>query len=373
MEKLGFVDLMEPKGTYRHGGDPESELSRLGLTARPIIDFSVNLNPLGPPAIIRNHWSEVAEGIESYPTPRGEAVARYYQVKYGIPTDRFLPGNGSTEMIYLLPRALGLKKIVVAVPSYHDYTRASILAGAEVVLYRLGFSPASLWTKTEGIADLLKDAEAVWLGNPNNPTGTLLPKGLLVDLADRFPEKWIIIDEAFMDFVEGREEFTLTRSRSRPNILVIHSLTKFYALAGVRLGGVVGHPAVISRLQEGKEPWTVNGMAEKIAPLLLECDDYDEKTRVLIKTERIRLLQALGALKGITTYPSAANFILCQWHRTDDLDDLLRYLLSRGLYVRDCRNFAGLEGNYFRVAVRAPAENDQLLESIASISHASHD
>ena len=361
---------MELEESYRHGGDPESDLSRLGLPERPIIDFSVNLNPLGPPAVIRNHWSDVVEGIESYPTPLGEAVARYYQIKYGIATDCFLPGNGSTEMIYLLPRALGLKKIVVAVPSYHDYTRASILAGAEVILYRLGFKPTSLWAKTEGIAGLLKDAEAVWLGNPNNPTGTLLPKGTLVELAERFPEKWIIVDEAFMDFVEEREEASLVQTRSRPNILVIHSLTKFYALAGVRLGGVVGHPSVISKIQEVKEPWTVNGMAEKMAPLLLKCADYDQKTREMIKQERIRVHHALGALRGITAYLSAANFILCRWHRTDDLDDLLQHLLSQGLYVRDCRNFPGLDGNYFRLAVRSAAENDQLLESIASISHA---
>jgi threonine-phosphate decarboxylase len=273
-------------------------------------------------------------------------------------------------MIYLLPRALGLKKIVVAVPSYHDYTRASILSGAEVVSYPLGFSSTSVWTKTEGITDLLKGAEAVWLGNPNNPTGSLLPKDALVDLAARFPEKWIIMDEAFMDFVEERAEASLVQSPFRPNILVIHSLTKFYALAGVRLGGVFGHPSAISRIQEVKEPWTVNGMAEKMAPLLLRCADYEQETRALIKQERIRMLRALGVLQGITAYPSAANFILCQWHCTDDLDDLLRHLLSQGLYVRDCRNFHGLDGNYFRLAIRSPAENDQLLESIASISDA---
>ena len=363
---------MEPHGPYRHGGDPDPDLSRLDLPERPIIDFSVNLNPLGPPPAIRDHWPEVMEGIESYPTATGEAVARFYQVKYAIPRDRFLPGNGSTEMIYLLPRALGLKKVIVAVPSYHDYTRASILAGAEVIPYRIGFSPESCWTKTEGIANLLQEAEALWLGNPNNPTGTLMPKGSLVDLAERFPEKWFIVDEAFMDFVGERDEYSLTRLESRSNMIVIHSLTKFYALAGVRMGGVVAHPTVISKLKEMKEPWTVNGMAEKIAPLLLTCADYDDKTRTLIKQERLRLHRALGALQGITAYPSAANFILCQWHRTNDLDDLLRQLLLQGLYVRDCRNFTGLDGNYFRVAVRSPAENDQLLESITPNSRAPH-
>ncbi len=362
---------MAPKESYRHGGEPESDLSRLGLSQKPIIDFSVSLNPLGPPPILRHHWSEVLEGIESYPTPSGEAVTHYYQLKYGIPADSFLPGNGSTELIYLLPRALGLKKIVVAVPSYHDYTRAAILAGAEVLPYPLGFSSTSVWTKTEGIEGLLKDAEAVWLGNPNNPTGSLLPKGALAGLAEHFPEKWIIVDEAFMDFVEKRDETSLVQSLSRPNILVIHSLTKFYALAGVRLGGVFGHPSVISKIQEMKEPWTVNGMAEKMAPLLLRCADYEQETRALIRQEHVRMHRALGVLEGITAYPSAANFILCQWHRTDDLDDLLRHLLSQGLYVRDCRNFTGLDGNYFRLAIRSPAENNQLLESIASISDAS--
>lgn len=350
---------------HRHGGRAEFDLERLDLSARPVLDFSVNLNPLGPPGIIRERWPDLLEGIESYPSLEGDGVARYYQEKFDISPGHFMAGNGSTEVIYQLPRVLRLNRVAIAVPSYHDYWRACTLAGTEVLLYPLlperNFSP-----DRDSLIKILNQADALWLGNPNNPTGGLFPEELIRELAETNPEKWIIIDEAFMPFVEGRERPSGTGAPARKNILVIHSLTKFYALAGLRLGGIIGHETVISRLKEVKEPWTVNGLADRVAPLLLGCGDYETKSRSIVSEERRRLFRTFETVKDITPYPSSANFILCQWHSTDNLDDLLRHLLSSGIYVRDCRNFHGLEDNYFRTAVRSPAENDQLISAILS-------
>jgi threonine-phosphate decarboxylase len=350
---------------HHHGGRPDRDFARLSVEPTPVIDFSVNLNPLGCPEIVRRSWSELMEGIDRYPSLEGEGIARYLRERLELGEDQVLGANGSTEMIYLVPRALGLRRAAVVSPCYHDYYRASVLAGAEVRRLFLspetGFRPLS----SETLSSALADADALWLGNPNNPTGTFLPREVLWDLAERFPEKWLIIDEAFMSFDEAWREESLAVPPLLPNVIVIHSLTKFYGLAGLRLGGVTGSPDAIERIRRIKEPWTVNSVSEALAPLLLACAGYDRETRTFVAEQRSRLTAALEGVKGLEVFPSRANFLLCRWDREPDLDRLLRRLLARGICVRDCRNFPGLEAGYFRVAVRAPEDNDRLVEELA--------
>ncbi|MBW1774204.1 MAG: pyridoxal phosphate-dependent class II aminotransferase [Deltaproteobacteria bacterium] len=351
---------------HRHGGTPELDLARLNLPVRRVLDFSVNLNALGSPAIIRQKWPELYLAIENYPGIHGDGVAQYYDVKFGIPSRNLLAGNGSTEMIYLVPRVFRFGRVLVVTPSYHDYERASILAGTKVTRFPLLPGNKFSLPNVDELIGALKVSDALWLGRPNNPTGTLLPKEILLELAGAFPDKMFIIDEAFIQFSDKWEESSLLCEEPKPNILIIHSLTKFYALAGLRLGGVVGSGEAISRLRQAKEPWTVNGMAEKIAPLLIECADYEHETRSLVAKEYKKIFQEVEALNGITPFPSPVNFLLCQWHKTGSLDDLIRHLLLGGAYVRDCRNFPGLEEGFFRVGLRAPWENDQLLSLLSS-------
>jgi threonine-phosphate decarboxylase len=150
---------------------------------------------------------------------------------------------------------------------------------------------------------------------------------------------------------------------------VIHSLTKFYALAGLRIGGVAGSVEAITRLREAKVPWTVNGVAEKVARLLADCTPYEKESRSFVTAERKRLFQKLKDLPGIVPFSTSANFILCQWRKTGNLDDLLRHLLTNGVYVRDCRNFQGLDKNFFRIGFRRHDENDRLLSLISSFPY----
>ena len=353
---------------YQHGGAPQYDLSRLGLRKQPVLDFSVNLNCLGPPAIVREKWGEFLETIGDYPSVEGDGITRYYREKFGISSENFLSGNGSTEMIYLVPRVLGFDRVVVISPSYHDYERASSLAGAEVERFPLSPERGFSYPGMERLMDSLKGADAIWIGRPNNPTGTMFPKELLLEIAARFEEKLFIVDEAFIQFTDRWEEGSFLTEESRPNILVIHSLTKFYALAGLRLGGIKGTEGVISRLRAAKEPWSVNGVADRIAPLLLDCSDYEKETCSATAKERKRIFSGLQDLPGVTAFPSSANFILCRWTRTKGLDDLIRHLLANGIYIRDCRNFPGLEDNFFRVGLRAPDENDHLIFLISSFS-----
>ncbi|MBW2049794.1 MAG: threonine-phosphate decarboxylase [Deltaproteobacteria bacterium] len=357
---------MDPDLRHIHGGSPRLQMERLGVRPGPVSDFSVNLNPLGPPALMRERWLELFEGVEHYPSVEGEGIARYYGSRYGIAPRNVLAGNGSTELIYLIPRVLGFRRAAVLTPSFYDYERASLLAGAEVIRYPLFGREGFALPAEDELKDLIRGVDAIWIGRPNNPTGNLLPRRSVLDLAGSFPGKWFIIDEAFIQFTDAWPHSSLLAGKPLPNVLVLNSLTKFYALAGLRLGGVVGSEDTVSRLKRAKEPWTVNGIADRVAPLLSRCADYDEKTRLVVRDEMGKLFSGLKDLEGVIPFPASANFILCQWLRTNDLDDLLRHLLANGVYVRDCRNFPGLEENFFRVGLKGPEDNQRLLSLISS-------
>lgn len=271
---------MEKVHEHRHGGSPQSDLTRLGIPQRHVLDFSVNLNLLGPPQIVREKWVELMGSVEQYPSVEGDGIAQFYRKRFGFDSQNFMAGNGSTEMIYLVPRVLCPKRTLIITPSYMDYERASLLTGSEVRRFPLSLDEEFTFPNQKRLMEEIKDADTVWIGRPNNPTGTLMPKEIVMDLAERSQDKWFIIDEAFIQFVDKWEENSFLTEELKSNILIIHSLTKFYALAGLRLGGIVGNDEVISRLKEKKEPWTINSIAERIAPILLDCRDYEKKTRL---------------------------------------------------------------------------------------------
>ncbi len=348
-----------------HGGSPHHALKRLGLSQIKVIDFSVNVSPLGPPHVLYQNWNRLFGTVESYPTVDGDGIADYYLQRFGLQRDNILPGNGSTECIYLVPRVLGFKKVGIITPSFHDYERSCLLAGAELVEIPLSEKDQFKEPDIEILQTAIKAVDALMLGNPNNPTGTLFSTDRILDLAEQNPQKWILVDEAFLQFLDDFPERTLTApQRLRKNILVFHSLTKLYDLPGIRLGSVIGHQETILHLKKFKEPWTVNGIAEKIAQLLIDSGDYEHQLKTLVKQEQQRFINSLGKLKGIALYPSPVNFMLARWLASDNLDDLIKFLLSNGIHIRDCRNFRQLENNFFRFAILKPADNNQLIDLI---------
>jgi threonine-phosphate decarboxylase len=184
----------------------------------------------------------------------------------------------------------------------------------------------------------------------------------LLDLAINFPSKWLLVDEAFVQFLDQPDSVSLIKENPQPaNILIFHSLTKFYALPGLRLGAVVGHPDSIARLRPLKEPWSVNRVAEKVALKLIDCANYEKDLIQLIRRERPRVFGRIREMSGFQAFEPAANFLLARWTQTNDLDDFLSFMLNSGIHFRDCRNFPGLEDNFFRMAIRHGQENDQVL------------
>ncbi|MGK5095076.1 threonine-phosphate decarboxylase CobD [Deltaproteobacteria bacterium TL4] len=351
--------------TYQHGGEPGADFKRLGIRPRALIDFSVNVNPLGPPEMISAQWQNLKKEIVLYPTPTGEGVSHFFEKRLALPKTSILAGNGSTECLYLVPRALSLKKVAILTPCFHDYEQACVMAKAKVL--RVPYSPEEAFAplKYSILKKILKKSNALFIGNPNNPTGTFYEPELLLKLADKFPEKWILVDEAFIHYLNNFEHQTLAKEKNlRPNLLIFQSLTKFYALPGLRLGCVISHPQTIEKLKPYKEPWTINRVAETIAKYLVEGRAYEDHVRCLNQQENQNMRTALGALEGLKVYEAPANFLLLQWTATKNLDDLQAYLMANGFYVRDCRNFPGLQQNFFRIAIRTTEENQQLLAAL---------
>lgn len=327
------------------------DFERLGIEPRRILDFSVNVASC--PSELEKIWPQLLQDVTQYPSSQGCGVKRYYQARFGLAPESILPGNGSIDLIYAVPRILGLKRVLIPQPAFSDYSRACTAAGAEVV---------------HGNLDELEDCDALFVGNPNNPNGKLIPAEVLLELADHFPHTTFLVDEAFIQFVETPEHFSLLSSnRLRRNIILLHSLTKFHGLPGLRLGAAISTPETITRFEQQRPPWMISRPAERVAEALITLEEHDRELAHRIHKERERVFEHITALPAFNPLPGAANFLLIQWQGSDNLDDLMRHLMQHGIYVRDCRNFPTLEQNWFRIAIRSPEENEQLLNLLEAL------
>jgi threonine-phosphate decarboxylase len=355
----------------RHAGIDETVFERLGVAKRDVIDFSVNASPLGPPPHLAEVLRDAEHLVRQYPSIDGSGIVTYYTERFGLKKQSILAGNGSTEFIYLIPRALGPSRVVIPTPTLPDYTRACRVAGSNVTWLRLSADDAFAAPPSDRMHHALRDADALFIANPTNPTGTTYAAASILRLAETYPDKWFIVDEAYGRLTCAPDETSLLRPECiASNVLVISSLTELFALPGLRMGCVVGHPDTVAWLRTYTEPWTVNTIADRVAARLAECTEYERQATETITAERSRVHDALGRIPGITPFEPTANFVLARWEATPDLDDLLRALLGDGCYVRDCRDFPGLEGGYFRIAVRTPEQNDWLVSSIERASAA---
>jgi L-threonine-O-3-phosphate decarboxylase len=346
-----------------HGGDIGLLARRAGLPPDRILDFSASLNPLGPPEQLRSLVNRGLSTVTHYPDPYSGELAAAIAAHHGLAPDHVVVGNGSTEILFTLPRVLGAKRAVIPVPSYADYQAAAHLAGLAVEQLPLDRADGFAWP-WRAIETALRGDEMVVLGQPNNPTGLMSDGDRLLALADRHPDTWFVVDEAFADFVEGYRSLIHAR---RKNIVVVRSLTKFYAIAGLRLGYALADPEFSRGLRSFLPPWSVGTLAQCVGIGVLADAAYRQTTLREVVRLRQRLAHDLGRLRGVTVYPGRANFLLARLEGALDAVALEEKLLAQGIAIRVCANFAGLDNRYFRVAVRTDDENRRLLEALAGI------
>jgi cobyric acid synthase CobQ/L-threonine-O-3-phosphate decarboxylase len=347
---------------FGHGGHVRNLASFAGCKAAELLDFSANINPLGPPDCLRQVIARHLSAVAHYPDPHCLDLRTAIASALSVPVEQVVCGNGSTELLFALPRALAVTRAVIPVPSYIDYTVAAVRAGLDITTIVLdtesGFSVD--WSRLE---PELSGGEMVIVGQPGNPSGAMFDPAVLLEVADRHLSTFFVVDEAFADFVD---EYQSLASHGRPNIIVIKSMTKFYAIPGLRIGYALAPEPIIKLISGILPPWSVGSLAQAVGVAVLKDQAYAEKTREEVLRLREQLHRGLVDLGAIEVFPSAANYLLARFERTNlDAPALARKLLASRIAIRVCDNYEGLDGRYFRVAVRTAEENERLLEAMA--------
>lgn len=339
-----------------HGGDL---LSYKSYYDGQLIDFSSNINPLGPPEGLTEEIVKGFENIIKYP----DIKYRNLKIKIGeylnCNTENVIVGNGAMDLIDNF--TILFLRIIVFVPSFSEYEKRALVHGKEVVKlnYREDFTiDLNLLEKT------IKPKDLIILGNPNNPTGLRIDKETLIKLYQISVKKeaYLLLDEAFFEFVpEDYDSIEIFKKHDFKNIGIIRAATKFFALPGLRLGYGCVSKNMVDKYNNVSMPWSVNTFGDIAGQFVVKDREYIERSKKYIDGERTYLLEELSKVKGIRVFNTHTNYILIRLLKWNE-EYIFNFFLKRGLIIRKCSSFEGLEGNYIRIAIKSRKDNEKLIK-----------
>ncbi|MBI5196236.1 MAG: threonine-phosphate decarboxylase [Nitrospirae bacterium] len=347
--------------SYEHGGDIYRFAAGLGVSENKIVDFSASINPLGISQRVRLEICNHIGSLHNYPDSDAERLSTILGKYHGVNPKSIICGNGSTELIYLITKALKPKNVLIPTPTFSEYERACRMANFKFQISNFKLTENNNFDiNPDEFISAMKGCDTAFLCNPNNPTGRLLGKDSVLKIAKAAKKLkcYLIVDEAFIDFCP--EESVVRSVEDNPCFIVLRSMTKFYALSGLRAGFGVFPLNLIDRLKKFKEPWTVNTLAQKASLTALDDYDYANRTFKLIKKEK-QFLEENFKKSGVRFIPSDANFYLL---KIENAGKAIACLRKKGILVRDCSTFRGLDGSYIRIAVKLRKHNKILLNEI---------
>ncbi|GER93457.1 threonine-phosphate decarboxylase [hot springs metagenome] len=369
-------------GAFEHGGNIYRFIDEKNIRPDEVIDFSASINPLGVPKSVIKKIVDNIKYLCHYPDPDAKDLTEAIGRHLDIDPQYIMCGNGSTELIYLTVRALKPERVLIPMPTFSEYERAfrsiysehrikdkisyfviwekdAFKINIEKFIVTMSGNDSSATYKSS----LTTSVDMAFLCNPNNPTGRLMRKGDVVKIAEaaRDLKCYLIVDEAFIDFMP--EESIVKEVQNNPYLIVLRSMTKFYALSGIRIGYGIYPQNIIDIIKRHKEPWTVNTIAQIAGITALNDKDYTKQTLKVIRNEK-RVLEDGFRLLGITYFPSDVNFYLV---KQENAQKIISSLRDKGILIRDCSNFLGLDNSYMRIAVRSNKDNMKLLKELAYI------
>jgi threonine-phosphate decarboxylase len=352
-----------------HGGNVHKAARERRISVEQIVDFSANINPLGFPTVGLRAIRSALKQIVHYPDPDCWQLRQVLAQQCSVDPDMILVGNGSTELIHLLPRALAIEAALVIGPTFEEYARALKDAGSRVQYVHAKreerFRPP-LQEVLRKLSVKRSRFDAVFLCNPNNPTGQVMNRSALYELAEVVErlQGWLIVDEAFIDYCQ--EQSAVSMLKEHPRMVVLRSLTKFYAMPGLRIGYMLAASKIVDRLKDRQPPWSVNSLVQDVSRVVLHDYAYAIQSRAFMENERSRFVRGLRSLSGIRVYPSAANFVLIELPGWTSASVVTDGLASEGLLVRDCSPLPGLTMQMIRVAIRTAEENRRLIAALGA-------
>ncbi|KXS40181.1 MAG: threonine-phosphate decarboxylase [Candidatus Frackibacter sp. T328-2] len=360
------------KRKREHGGNIKAAAEEYDLIYDEIIDFSANINFLGPPSIVKEVIEDSITKIVDYPEPDAKSLAVKLAGHLGIEPDDLIIGNGAVEIIYLISKVINPRQALVLAPTFSEYEAAIESVGGEVELFQLARSNNFKLDINQLIAKLQNsDIDMLFLCNPNNPTGDLIKRNDLIKVLEVSKQEdiFVVVDEAFLDFLTNEADYTLiSEAIERNNLLVLRSMTKFFAIPGLRIGYGITNRKLVTKLNESKDPWNVNLFAQRVGSRVLEEQDYIRKTKEAVKQEKDFLYKELKGLPNLKPYLPTANYILIDIVDTKYTSwKLHNQLAQEGILIRDCSTYHLLGADFIRVAVKNREDNLRLIEELKSI------
>ena len=344
-----------------HGGDYVGYREKYG---RDAVDFSANVSPLGMPTAVAQAIGEAAYHADRYPDPLCRELCAAIARAESVPVEWVLCGNGAADLIFRLALSVRPRRALILAPTFAEYAAALETAGCEICRYEL--SEQNDFALTPEFANAIdENVDMVFLCQPNNPTGQVANRALMRQILNKCQAMgaWLAVDECFLDFLLDGDAYTMMRELGgAENLFILKAFTKLYGMAGVRLGyGFCADETLLARMRNAGQPWAVSSLAQAAGMAALEQTEYVEQVRLLIEEERPYLQAGLQAL-GLRVISGKANYLLFRATRT-----LGEEMERRGVVLRGCGNYPGLDDTWYRTAVRTRRENDILLQTLREV------
>ncbi|MFC5604924.1 threonine-phosphate decarboxylase CobD [Sporosarcina koreensis] len=346
-----------------HGANPRHVYEKLGIVppAR-ILDFSENCNPAGPPRSVVELWPELLTRLNTYPDPSGEPFHSKAAEYHGVMKESVIVGNGAAELLSLIAERYRGKRAIVVHPTFSEYEATLRAKGVEIE--RVIASEADGFKlPVDAVLDRLAEAAVVYICTPNNPTGVLPKRDELLSIIRKAGEDGceVVLDEAFIDFIDESNSF-IPELNEFPHVMVVRSMTKMYAIPGIRLGYVVAHHDVIAELKSTAPHWNVNGIAAAIGAVCLGEEAYRETAIRHATEQRVKMAAFLKGYGCIVT-ESEANFLS---FKPQDAGKLYTDMLAKGIVLRHSENFRGMDGRWLRIGMKSGEEMEELRRELAA-------
>jgi threonine-phosphate decarboxylase len=360
---------------HGHGGNIYLLANSLGCSPYDIIDMSSNVNPIGPPLGLSMELREELMAIGSLPEVDSAELIEAFAFQMRVKHSCILAGNGTTPFIYLLPRALGLKRAAILSPTYSDYSDSCQMNGVDFKRV-MSTSENDFVFDAGEVVQKTQDCDTVFICNPNNPTGKEIDAESLYRLCAENPDRTFIIDESYLSFSPDGEKRSMIRccmglESDLDNVVVLHSLSKIYRIPGLRIGFLVASERIIRQVAEYMMPWSVNSLAQIAGIHLLEHPEsvelFLEETRELLETEKAKFYDAFAGSASVRFFDSRTSFILGELQRGYSASAVCEYLLRDRILIRNCSNFEGLSDNYIRISLKTPKINDSLIHRLKEL------
>lgn len=330
-----------------------------------IVDFSSNINPAGMPASVKSTLKKRLNKIENYPDLHSNELMSSLKKYTGLSKTNLIVGNGAIEIIYNFCSAfLSKKRILISVPTFGEYEAAAKLADCKITF----FKTMNLSENLDSFISKIPTNGCVFVCNPNNPTGTILSKKQLtkIILSAKRKSCLVFVDECFIELVPQSNQSILNLVKRYDNLFVLRSLTKSFALAGIRIGYAGSSKEIITILHNIKIPWSVNALAQEAGIIAIKNKSHLTNSKSVIKKESNFLKNKISDLQDFKCYPSSTNFILIKTKQ--DSTKIQKNLLKHKVLVRDCKNFRGLNNHYIRIAVKSRKDNLKLIQALEAIA-----